>query len=90
VTWVSRIVRLGYLAKGLIYTLIGVLGMRVAFGMRGARLSDPTGILMQILRQPFGHWPSRPSTAGCSRPPAADCSASGCISSLTRDTRSSP
>ena len=53
-TWVSRIVRLGYLAKGLIYTLIGVLAMRVAFGMRGARLSDPAGILMHILRQPFG------------------------------------
>jgi hypothetical protein len=52
--WVSRIVRLGYLAKGLIYTLVGVLAMRVAFGMRGARLTDPTSLLLQILRQPFG------------------------------------
>ena len=32
--WVSRIVRLGYLAKGVIYTSIGALAMRVAFGMR--------------------------------------------------------
>ena len=52
--WVSRVVRLGYLAKGLIYTLIGVLAMRVGFGMRGGRLTDPNGILLQILRQPFG------------------------------------
>ena len=43
-TWVSRIVRLGYLAKGLIYTLIGVLALRVAFGMRGGRLSEPAGV----------------------------------------------
>ena len=54
--WVSRIVRLGYLAKGLIYTLIGVLALRVAFGMRGGRLTDPSGILLTILRQPFGRF----------------------------------
>ncbi|HUQ86795.1 MAG TPA: DUF1206 domain-containing protein [Vicinamibacterales bacterium] len=53
-TWVSRIVRLGYLAKGVIYTLIGVLAIRVAFGMRGGRLTEPTGVLLQILRQPLG------------------------------------
>jgi hypothetical protein len=52
--WVSRLVRLGYLAKGIIYTLIGVLALRVAFGMRGGRLLDPGGALLQILRQPFG------------------------------------
>src|SRR5687768_9545443 len=52
--WVSRIVRLGYLAKGVIYILIGVLAMRVAFGMRGGRLTDPSGVLLEILRQPFG------------------------------------
>ena len=52
--WVSRIVRLGYLAKGVIYTSIGALAMRVAFGMRGGRLTDPAGVLLQILRQPFG------------------------------------
>jgi hypothetical protein len=52
--WVSRIVRLGYLAKGVIYTSIGALAMRVAFGIRGGRLTDPSGVLLQILRQPFG------------------------------------
>lgn len=52
--WVARIVKLGYVAKGLIYTLIGVLAMRVAFGLRGGRLTDPVGILRGLLNQPFG------------------------------------
>jgi hypothetical protein len=52
--WVSRLVRLGYFAKGVIYTLMGVLAMRVAFGMGGGRLTDPSGVLMQIVQQPFG------------------------------------
>ncbi len=52
--WVSRVVRLGYLAKGLIYTLIGVLAMRVGFGLNGGRVTDQNGVLLQLLRQPFG------------------------------------
>ena len=52
--WVLRLVRLGYFAKGVIYTLIGVLAMRVAFGMSGGRLTDPSGVLLQIVGQPFG------------------------------------
>jgi hypothetical protein len=52
--WVLRLVRLGYLAKGVIYTLIGLLAMRVAFGMSGGRLTDPSGVLIHIVRQPFG------------------------------------
>ena len=46
--------RLGYLAKGVIYTLIGFLALRVAFRFRGGRLTDPSGVLLQIMRQPFG------------------------------------
>ena len=52
--WVSRVVRLGYVAKGIIYSLIGVLAMRVGFGLRGGRITDPGGVLMQLLQQPFG------------------------------------
>jgi hypothetical protein len=52
--WVARVVRLGYAAKGLIYTLIGLLAMRVAFGLRGGRLTDPVGVLRSLLNQPFG------------------------------------
>ncbi|HEX8031333.1 MAG TPA: DUF1206 domain-containing protein [Vicinamibacterales bacterium] len=50
----DRLVRLGYLAKGLIYTLIGVLALRVGIGMRGGSLTDPAGVLMTLLRKPFG------------------------------------
>lgn len=52
--WVARLVALGYLAKGLIYSLIGVLAIRLAFGMRGGRLTDPSGVLRTVLSQRFG------------------------------------
>ena len=52
--WVARVVRLGYLAKGLIYSLIGVLAIGVAFGVQGGRLTDPAGVLRTLLRQPLG------------------------------------
>jgi hypothetical protein len=51
--WIGRLVRLGYLAKGLIYTSIGVLALRVAASNRG-QLTDPAGVLIGVLRQPFG------------------------------------
>ena len=52
--WVGAIVRLGYAAKGLIYSLIGILALRLSFGMRGGRLTDPSGVLVTLLQQPFG------------------------------------
>jgi hypothetical protein len=52
--WVGRVVRLGYFAKGIIYSFIGVLALRVAFGLRGGRLTDPSGVLRTVLSQPFG------------------------------------
>ena len=51
--WVGRVVRLGYAAKGLIYSLIGVLAFRVALG-DGGRLTDPSGVLRTLLAQRFG------------------------------------
>lgn len=51
--WVGRFVRLGYLAKGLIYLLIGVLAARLALGL-GGRLTDASGVLLTLLQQPFG------------------------------------
>lgn len=48
------LVRLGYLAKALVYILVGVLALRVAAGMRGGRLTDPAGALSVVLSQPFG------------------------------------
>lgn len=52
--WVARLVKAGYLAKGIIYSFIGVLALRVAFGMQGGSLTDATGVLLRVLRQPFG------------------------------------
>jgi hypothetical protein len=54
--WVSRAVRLGYAAKGLIYSFIGVLALRVALGMQGGTLTDASGVLLRLLRQPFGQF----------------------------------
>jgi hypothetical protein len=47
-------VRLGYVAKGIIYLLIGTLAFRLAAGLDGGRLLDPTGALRILFRQPFG------------------------------------
>ena len=52
--WVLRVVRLGFLAKGLIYSLIGILAFRLAIGLRGGRLVDSSGVLRTLLVQPFG------------------------------------
>lgn len=52
--WVSTLVRLGYFAKGIIYSLIGILALRVGFGLGGGRLTDPSGVLRTLLTQPFG------------------------------------
>jgi hypothetical protein len=50
----KELVRLGYLAKALVYILVGALALRVAAGMRGGRLTDPGGALYVVLGQPFG------------------------------------
>lgn len=52
--WVWRLVRLGYLAKGVIYTLIGMLAIRVGSGMSGGRFAEPAGVFIDIVQQPFG------------------------------------
>jgi hypothetical protein len=54
--WVARLVKVGYAAKGIIYSFIGVLALRVALGMQGGSLTDATGILIRLLRQPFGQF----------------------------------
>jgi uncharacterized protein DUF1206 len=48
-------VRLGYVAKAVVYLLIGTLALRVAIGLRGGRLTDPGGALYVVLQRPMGH-----------------------------------
>src|SRR6266567_2382984 len=48
------LVRLGYLAKAIVYILVGTLAFRVAAHMRGGRITDQSGALSLVLRQPYG------------------------------------
>jgi hypothetical protein len=52
---VDAFVRLGYLAKAVVYILVGVLALKVATGVRGGRITDPGGALYVVLRQPMGN-----------------------------------
>ncbi len=51
--WVRRAVRVGYAAKGVIYLLIGTLALKLALG-NGGELTDSSGALDTIVKQPFG------------------------------------
>ena len=51
---VVALVRVGYLAKAVIYLLVGMLAIRVAAGAAGGRLTDPSGAWYEVLRRPFG------------------------------------
>ncbi|MFF4651666.1 DUF1206 domain-containing protein [Streptomyces sp. NPDC001380] len=47
--------RAGFAARGVVYVLIGVLAVRIAFGDPGAE-ADRRGALEQVARQPFGEF----------------------------------
>jgi hypothetical protein len=51
--WVERVARLGYIAKGVIYAVIGFLALREAV-RAGGRSTDPSGAIHSIGTQPFG------------------------------------
>jgi hypothetical protein len=48
--WLSRV---GFVARGLIYAIIGVLALKLAVG-HGGKLTDQQGALHTVARQPFG------------------------------------
>ncbi|MDQ1628577.1 MAG: hypothetical protein QOI54_2321 [Actinomycetota bacterium] len=48
----EKAARLGFLAKGLVYALIGVLAFQVALG--GQQRTDQKGALQKVAQQPFG------------------------------------
>ncbi|MGH8969828.1 MAG: DUF1206 domain-containing protein [Actinomycetes bacterium] len=49
---VNKAARVGFLARGLVYVLIGVLALQVAFG--GSERTDQQGALQKVADQPFG------------------------------------
>ncbi len=51
--WTERLARLGYLAKGLVYAVVGVLALQVAFG-QGGKMTDTKGALATLAEQSWG------------------------------------
>lgn len=51
--WMERLARFGYVSKGLVYGLIGILALLAAFN-QGGKTTDTTGALQTIAAQPFG------------------------------------
>jgi len=51
--WIDRLFRFGFVARGLVYLLPGVLALRWALGTRGAMITQ-TGAIGLIGRQPLG------------------------------------
>ena len=51
--WVERLARFGYVAKGIVNGLVGVLALQMAFGVGGATTAA-RGALERILLAPFG------------------------------------
>jgi hypothetical protein len=50
---VEQLMRVGYVAKGLVYAIVGVLAAQAAFGAGGAT-TDTQGALRTLVNQPFG------------------------------------
>lgn len=51
--WVDRLVRTGYVVRGLLYIVIGALATMTALG-RGGGTTDKGGAILTIAQQPFG------------------------------------
>lgn len=52
-TAISAIARIGYIAKGLVYFMVGLLTLQTTIGM-GGETSDATNALQEFIYQPFG------------------------------------
>jgi hypothetical protein len=46
--------RLGYVARGVLYAVMGVLALRIAMAQPGGQATDLTGSLVFLIGQPFG------------------------------------
>ena len=52
--WVEIVARVGYVAKGVVYAVIGLLALQEALGV-GGRTTDPTGAMQSV--GSLGSWP---------------------------------
>jgi hypothetical protein len=53
--WIERLARAGFLAKGVVYLLIGILALQAAAGA-GGRTTGTAGAFRVLLHQPLGRW----------------------------------
>jgi hypothetical protein len=53
--WIERLARAGYVAKGAVYPLIGILALQAAAGA-GGRTTGTAGVFHLLVRQPMGRW----------------------------------
>ncbi len=51
--WIDRTARIGYITKGIVYIVVGVLAVRAAFSA-GGDTEGTRGAILEIGRQPFG------------------------------------
>lgn len=51
--WIEPLARIGYTAKGVVYTLVGILAVQVAWGTGGS-IEGSQGVMKTIAAQPFG------------------------------------
>ena len=51
--WVARAARLGFVAKGLLYAIVGLLAIQIPLGL-GGETTDRQGALRTVAAQPFG------------------------------------
>jgi hypothetical protein len=52
-TWVEWLARIGYVARGVLYIVVGILAVQVALGV-GGETTDKKGAIAVIGSQPFG------------------------------------
>jgi hypothetical protein len=51
--WIERLARVGYTAKAVLYTVVGVLALRAALGDGGKTIGS-RGALVELVRHPYG------------------------------------
>src|SRR4051812_35146598 len=52
--WVERSARLGFVGRGVVYIIIGILAIQIATGDNGGQEADKQGALQAIADKPFG------------------------------------
>lgn len=52
--WVRTLSRIGFIAKGVLFVVVGASAVLLAVGLRGGRIADPVGAMAAIAQYPFG------------------------------------